>query len=68
MKTANVNNAPNRLDDIDLLFPTGPELSDSRGTVSSDVGWKDQCLFSTDDGLSHCGLMDSEGLYLCSAL
>lgn len=57
----NVNNALNRLDAIDLLFQTGPGLPDSLGTVPSDVGWKDQCLFrlgfiTTDDGLSRCGL------------
>ena len=45
-QTSNVNNAPNRLDTIDLLFRTGPELPDSLGTVPSDVGWKDQLPFS----------------------
>ena len=46
-QTSNVNNVPNRLDTIDLLFQIGPELPDWLGTVPSDVGWKDQCLFQT---------------------
>ena len=45
-QTSNVNNAPNRLDTIDLLFQTGPELPDSLGTVPSDVGIEGSVPFS----------------------